>query len=142
MPAHVSNPDWQLAATQASQSASLPKAQVRKQLLVTQVLWSAKHPTQPEVISGTAAAMQSAKQLVMSLARKHENPQENTASLTAAPSLHRRAKSVESHWPFKLNESVSEVKTRMNSRLASMEQGLFNRQFERQIGSNPQFESS
>ena len=64
---------------------------------MTHVLWSAKHPTQVALISGTASAMHPAKQDVMSLARKQENPQLKTASLTASPSLHSSSKSASSH---------------------------------------------
>jgi hypothetical protein len=98
MPAHTSKSAWQFWATHASQSASDPKAQAKKQLLETQVLWSAKHPTHPALISGNASAMHPSKQALMSLLKKHEKPQSNTASFTMVPSLHSKSKSLELHW--------------------------------------------
>ena len=59
IPAQVSNPAWQFVCTHASQSASEPKAQAKKQLLVTHVLCSAKHVTQPVDVVGTPLWMQS-----------------------------------------------------------------------------------
>lgn len=49
-----------------------------------------------------------AKQAVMSLDKKHENPQSNTASLTMSPSLHKSSKSLVLHCAKEATDFVKE----------------------------------
>lgn len=49
----------------------------------------------------------------MSLLKKHEKPQSNTASFTMVPSLHSKLKSLELHWAYTVN-GVQKSDTKVN----------------------------
>ena len=78
-----------------------------------------------------------AKQAVMSLDKKHENPQSNTASLTMSPSLHKSSKSLALHCAKKTVGFVKESAISIKPMTPKEEKFMTTKRFCGTLGSIP-----